>query len=262
MMIGTVRGILTRPYRWRLERQLRRLPTPRHVAIAMDGNRRWARAMGHSDPSDGHRAGAAHLNDLLSWCERQDIRHVTAFVASTENLLRRPGAELDAIMQTMELLLSDRAQCDDNRWQLRLSGRIDLLPDSTRNVLKSAAEQTAARGLPNQLSIAIGYGGRQEIVDAFRDYLDDHRGEQLGELAETFEADEISRRLYQPDEPEPDLIIRTSGEVRLSNFLLWQAMGAEYYFCDSYWPGFSERDFLRALRTYGQRCTRERRGDR
>lgn len=252
-MIRTVRSWLGRIYRRRLDQQLSALPAPQHVAIVMDGNRRWARSLGHADPSVGHRAGAAHLDDLLNWCERRRIRHVTAFVASTENLQRRPGAELDAIMQTMEALLADRAARADNRWQLRLSGRTDLLPDSTRNAMKAAAEQTAARGLPNQLAIAIGYGGRQEILDAFRDYLDDHRNESLDRLAESFEADEITRRLYQPDQPDPDLIIRTSGEVRLSNFLLWQAMGAEYYFCDSYWPGFSERDFLRALRTYGRR---------
>lgn len=252
-MITGLTRVVDPLYRWRLERQLRALPIPRHIALVMDGNRRWARSMGHQDPSVGHRLGAAHLNDVLGWCERRGIDHVTVFVASTENLLRRPGSEIAAILTTMEELLADRAARADNRWQLHLSGRLDLLPDGTRNALKSAAATTAGGSLPGNLSIAIGYGGRQEIVDALRDYLHDHRGDSLGRLAETFEPVEISRRLYQPDQPEPDLIIRTSGEVRLSNFLLWQGVRAEYYFCDSYWPGFTERDFLRALRTYGRR---------
>ncbi|SDS57231.1 polyprenyl diphosphate synthase [Microlunatus soli] len=255
-MISTLTRILDPVYRWRLVRQLRDLPRPRHIALVMDGNRRWARAAGHQDPSVGHRAGAAHLTDVLGWCERRGIDHVTVFVASTENLIRRPGSEIAAILSTMDRLLSDRAARTDNRWQLHLSGRIDLLPDNTRNALKSAAEKTAGRGLPCHLSIAIGYGGRQEIIDALRDYLDDHRDQPLERLAATFEPDEISRRLYQPDQPDPDLIIRTSGEIRLSNFLLWQGVRAEYYFCDSYWPGFSERDFLRALRTFGRRRSR------
>lgn len=248
--------VLAPAYRWWLERQLRPLPRPAHIAIVMDGNRRWARAAGHQDLSIGHRMGAEHLTDVLGWCERQQIDHVTVFVASTENLLRRPGSELDAIMTAMERLLAERADRTDNGWQLHLSGRLDLLPDSTRNAMKAAAERTAGRGLPGHLTVAIGYGGRQEIVDALRDYLHDHLDATPAELAETFEAEEISRRLYQPELPDPDLIIRTSGEVRLSNFLLWQGIRAEYYFCDTYWPGFTERDFLRALRTYGLRRVR------
>ncbi|HLT62653.1 MAG TPA: polyprenyl diphosphate synthase [Microlunatus sp.] len=240
-----------RIYLARLRRRLRRLPRPRHVALVMDGNRRWARQHGY-DPSVGHAHGAEQVHALLGWCRRYGIGRVTVFVCSTENLTRRPAAEVEFLLAAME-----RVSRPDNVWGIDLMGRLDVLPDSTRLALKRAAEATA--GLTgHRLALAIGYGGRQEIVDAVRDLLWDARrsGESLDQLARRVEVSDIADRLYAPALGDVDLIIRTSGELRLSNFLTWQSAGAEFSFCDTLWPGFREIDFVRARRDFGERRRR------
>lgn len=249
--------LLRRAYLAGLRHGLRRLPRPRHVALVMDGNRRWARQQGYDNPSVGHAHGADHVDTLLGWCSRYGIDEVTIFVCSTENLHRRSAEEVDFLLGAMERVVTERAARPGNRWKIELMGRLDVLPDGTRNALKRAAETTA--GLTGgRLALAIGYGGRQEIVDAVRELLWDQRraGGSLADLAGRVEAADIADRLYAPSMSGVDLIIRTSGELRLSNFLLWQSAGAEFSFCDTLWPGFRELDFVRALRDFGRRRLR------
>jgi short-chain Z-isoprenyl diphosphate synthase len=250
---------LSRPlyalYTRRLRKQVAPGPLPRHVGLIMDGNRRWARQMGLADPSLGHQYGADHIEEVLSWCEPLAIRHVTVFVCSTENLTGRSTAEVAFLMNVMEKLAAEHAARPRPRWRLHIAGSFDLLPDSTALALKQAAEATRDSPTGAHLTLAIGYGGRQEVIDALRDLLHDHAaaGRTLSEVADSLTAEDLSRHLYTAGQPEPDLVIRTSGEQRLSNFLLWQSAYSELYFCDAYWPAFREVDFLRALRSFAGR---------
>ncbi|MFG3342070.1 polyprenyl diphosphate synthase [Glycomyces sp. NPDC048151] len=247
-------GILYRWYAKRLRRKLDGDRLPRHVAVAMDGNRRWARQQGFADPGVGHRYGAEHLEDLLDWCAAIGIGHVTVYVASNDNLVKRDGGEIAHLMAMIESICVERLVRPGSRWRLHLAGRLDHLPDSTAHALKAAVEATADRD-GGHLTVAIGYDGQDEIVDAVRSLLESEasQGTTIGELAARLTAADIGAHRYTPDLPEADLIIRTSGEKRLSSFLLWQSAGAELYFCDVYWPGFRQVDFLRALRDYAKR---------
>ncbi|MEU4291954.1 polyprenyl diphosphate synthase [Kribbella sp. NPDC026596] len=245
---------LYRLYARILRRQLAGLPMPQHVAIAMDGNRRWARGAGYDDVRIGHRFGAEHLELFLQWCSDAGIRCVTAWVASADNIRRRDSAEVDYLMELTETVVADHVR-RDHRWRLHVAGQLDLLPDSTARALKEAVEETRDRPGAGELTIAIGYSGRLEVLDAVRAVLDEAAasGRSVAEVAESLSEDEISRHLYVPGLPDPDLVIRTSGELRMSDFLLWQATRSEIEFCELYWPAFREVDLLRALRTYGRR---------
>lgn len=237
-----------------LRRQLAGLPMPHHVAIAMDGNRRWARRAGYDDVRVGHRFGAEHLELFLRWCSQSGIRCVTAWVASADNIGRRDSAEVDYLMELTETVLAEHVR-RDHRWRLHVAGRLDLLPDTTARALKEAVELTRDRRDAGDLTLAIGYSGRLEVLDAVRAVLDEaaESGRSLEAVADELTEDDISRNLYLPQLPDPDLVIRTSGELRMSDFLLWQATRSEIDFCDLYWPAFREIDLLRALRTYGRR---------
>ncbi len=241
-------------YTHRLRRQLADLPQPRHVAIVMDGNRRWARQAGHDDVRLGHRFGAQHLEQFLTWCAGAGVRCVTAWVASADNISRRDSAEVDYLMQLTETVIADHVR-RDHRWRLHVAGQLDLLPDSTARALKEAVEATRDRDDAGDLTIAIGYSGRLEVVDAVRGVLDEAAasGRDLTDVATNLTEDDITRHLYVPSLPDPDLVIRTSGELRMSDFLLWQTTRSDIEFCDLYWPAFREIDLLRALRTYGRR---------
>jgi short-chain Z-isoprenyl diphosphate synthase len=245
-------------YARRLRRQVGLGPLPTHVGLIMDGNRRWARQMGLVSPSLGHRYGAEHAVDVLSWCERLGINHVTVFVCSTENLQRRDDAEVAFLMQVIAEVVTARLARADARWQVHVAGMLDLLPDATARALKDAVEMTHDVGTGAHVTLAVGYGGRQEVVDALRDLLYERAaaGEALTDVAATLEVDDIARHLYTAGQPDPDLVIRTSGEQRMSNFLLWQSAYAELYFCDAYWPAFREIDFLRAVRSFAARQRR------
>ncbi|WP_030156126.1 polyprenyl diphosphate synthase [Glycomyces sp. NRRL B-16210] len=245
---------LYRLYANRLRRGLDRSRLPRHVAVAMDGNRRWARRQGFDDAGIGHRYGAEHLETLLDWCAGIGIDHVTVYVASTDNLTKRDGGEIAHLMDMIEAIIAERLVRPGNPWRLHLAGRLDALPDTTARALKTAVEATADR-TGGHLTIAIGYDGQAEIVDAVRSLLETEaaRGADLPSLAARLTAADIGRHRYTPDLPAADLIIRTSGERRLSSFLLWQSAGAELHFCEVYWPGFRHIDFLRALRDYTRR---------
>jgi short-chain Z-isoprenyl diphosphate synthase len=257
---GTTPGTLARKlayrvYERRLRKQLASGPLPRHVGLIIDGNRRWARQAGLESPSDGHRHGAEHIFDALSWCQSAGIAHATVFICSAENLSRRDEAEVAALMEIIEKTVATRfAAADPPPWQVHIAGFVDLLPDSTARALKHVVESTSDRA-GGYLTLCIGYGGRQEIVEAVRSLLAENAaaGTSLAELAGTLTEPDIARHLVAGDQPEPDLIIRTSGEQRLSNFLLWQGTGAYLHFCDCYWPAFREIDFLRALRDFAAR---------
>ena len=221
--------------------------------MILDGNRRWAEAQGSSS-SVGHRAGAAKIEEFLGWCEDAGVELVTLWLLSTDNL-NRPAAELTALMGIIEETVSDLME--RGRWRLHPVGALDLLPDSTARLLKEAEEATTDAPGP-MVNIAVGYGGRREVVDAVRSLLQEHAGQgtSLDELAQFIDVEHIAEHLYTKGQPDPDLVIRTSGEQRLSGFLLWQSAHSEFYFCEAYWPDFRHVDFLRALRAYGDRHRR------
>jgi short-chain Z-isoprenyl diphosphate synthase len=228
---------------------------PQHVALIMDGNRRWARTNGHANPSVGHRYGAEHVEDVLGWCADLRIPHVTVWVASADNLAKRSPDEVAFLMYVAEDVIASRLARPSGRWQLHLAGNLDLLPSSTAIALKEAREATLGRASEGHLTVAIGYDGRSEIVEAVRSILLEGGATDtsLDEVAASITTESIAAHLYNPNLPDPDLIIRTSGEQRLSDFMLWQGVDSQLYFCDVYWPGFRQIDFLRALRSFGAR---------
>lgn len=246
-------GWLYKVYARRLRRQLRSAPLPRHVALVMDGNRRWARQAGLDDPSEGHRHGAEHLDDVLKWCTGLGIDHVTVYLASSDNLRKRDSGEIAHLMSMIEQVVTERLMSPDGKWRLHLAGRLDQLPASTAAALEAARDTTAEREL--HLTVAIGYDGHEEIVDAVRSLIgrEATSGGDIAELAERIEPEDIAAHLHASGLPEPDLVIRTSGERRMSGFLPWQTVRSELYFTEAYWPGFRYIDFLRALRAYATR---------
>ncbi|WP_322768995.1 polyprenyl diphosphate synthase [Frankia sp. Cr1] len=253
-----IRDLAYSVYARRLRASLKGAELPGHVGLIMDGNRRWARQMGMANPSLGHKFGADHVEDVLSWCEAAEIKHVTVFVCSTENLAHRDDAEIAFLMRVIEQVVSDKIATPDPAWQMHIAGLLDALPDSTARALKNAEEVTRSCSTGAHVTLAVGYGGRQEVVDAFRALLHEQAetGGSLADLAETLTAEDVARHLYTAGQPDPDLVIRTSGEQRMSNFLLWQSAYSELYFCEAYWPAFREIDFLRALRSYAARGRR------
>jgi short-chain Z-isoprenyl diphosphate synthase len=250
-----VRAALYGLYARRLRARLAAGALPRHVAIVMDGNRRWARQRGLGDVSLGHRHGAEHLADVLGWCAEAGISDVTVFAVSIDNLRKRAASEIEFLMQVGEQVVAERLAGPSGRWQIHLAGHLDLLPDSTAHALKLAVETTRDRPGGSHLTIAVGYSGRQELTDALRSLLRERAGAgaTLAEVAATVSEEDIAAHLETAGRPDPDLVIRTSGEQRLSDFLLWQTVHSELYFCDVYWPGFRHIDFLRALRAYAAR---------
>ncbi len=226
---------------------------PHHVGVILDGNRRWAADQG-STSAHGHQAGARKIEDLLEWCDEVDIEVVTLWLLSTDNL-QRPAGELEQLLQIIEQTVTGLAAT--GRWRINPMGALDLLPARTSQALKEAADATATvSGL--LVNIAVGYGGRREVVDAVRALLAAHaaRGTSLDDLAAELDVEHIAEHLYTRGQPDPDLVIRTSGEQRLSGFLLWQSAHSEFWFAEAHWPDFRKVDFLRALRAYGARQRR------
>ena len=248
------RDLAIRVYGRRMEQWIRGGPIPHHVGIILDGNRRWAKAMGYTDTAEGHRRGAEKIDELLAWCVELDIPIVTLWLLSTENLSRDEQEVVD-LLEIIEDKV--RTLASDNDWKIRALGAQDLLPETTRDVLQQAQEESAGHTV-RILNVAVGYGGRQEISDAIARLMESYASEglELDEAAKRVTPDEIARFLYTAGLPDPDLIIRTSGEVRLSGFLLWQSAHSEFYFCDPYWPDFRRIDFLRAVRAFQQRRRR------
>ncbi|WP_149183868.1 isoprenyl transferase [Streptomyces sp. TRM49041] len=248
-----LRDLVYRLYARRVEGRLDHAQVPKHIGVILDGNRRWAKASGGT-PEQGHKAGASKIMEMLGWCTETDVEVVTLWMLSTDNL-NRPEKQLVPLLGIIEDAV--RTIAADGRWRVHHVGTPDLLPARTQRVLKEAEEST--RHIDGILvNVAVGYGGRQEIADAVRSLLLDHaeKGTTFEELAEVVDIDLISEHLYTRGQPDPDLVIRTSGEQRLSGFMLWQSAHSEYYFCEVHWPAFRKVDFLRALRDYAARHRR------
>ncbi|MFE6971672.1 isoprenyl transferase [Isoptericola sp. NPDC057653] len=237
-------------YERRLAASLPTAQTPRHVGVILDGNRRWARSFGET-AATGHRRGADKITEFLGWAEELGVEVVTLWMLSTDNLAR-PAGELTDLLDIIRDAVQDLAE--SRRWRLRVMGRLDLLPAELADAVRAAADGTAdVQGL--QVNVAIGYGGRHEIADAVRSYLTQEaaHGATLQELAERIDVDDIAAHLYTKGQPDPELVIRTSGELRVGGFLMWQSAHSELYFCEAYWPDFRRVDFLRALRDFSRR---------
>lgn len=250
---GILKSIIYPLYEARLFRKLDTESTPKHVGVILDGNRRWAKA-NLASSKRGHSAGARKIIDFLSWCEESKVKVVTLWMLSTDNLSRDKSELeplLEIIAETVEMLSKF------GRWKLRVVGATELLPDWLNDRLVDAVA-TSPKREELVVNLAIGYGGRREITDAVRQLLKENltNGENLESAIDSISIDEISRHLYTAGQPDPDLVIRTSGEQRLSGFLLWQSAHSEFYFCEAFWPDFRRLDFLRALRAYAQRNRR------
>ncbi|MDE2281259.1 MAG: di-trans,poly-cis-decaprenylcistransferase [Actinomycetales bacterium] len=221
----------------------------------MDGHRRYAREEG-GEYRKSYQAGMSKFEELLAWCADLDIRAVTVWVLSTENL-QRPAEELEPYFDVLNGLF-ERLPAEARRlgFSLAVSGSLDLLPPALAQAAKRAVDEVASVADPTMaVNIALCYGGRQEIVDACRSLVTDlaDQGVAADEIAERIDADGIAQNLYAADLPDIDLVIRTSGESRLSGFLLWQSAFAEFAFVDPYWPAFRRIDLLRALRDFTRR---------
>ncbi|MEY3382753.1 MAG: hypothetical protein RLZZ17_491 [Actinomycetota bacterium] len=242
-------------YERRLMAQLDLSRTPHHIGVILDGNRRWAKEnpskSGDTSSSHGHRAGAEKIIELLDWCEETDINVVTLWLLSSDNL-KRGAQELENLMSIIGETVADLSAT--GRWKIRPVGSLELLPESLGARLKSAEEKTSGiEGIT--VNVAIGYGGRLEIIDAFKKYLIESgtSGKKFSEIADELTVNSLDQYLYTAGQPDPELVIRTSGEQRLGGFLLWQSHQSEFYFCEAYWPDFRRVDFLRALRSYAMR---------
>ena len=259
-------------YERRLAARIDPATVPHHVGVILDGNRRWAKSMGFG-AAQGHKRGADKIEEFLGWAEQMGVQVVTLWLLSTDNLFRDP-AELSPLLDIIAHAVDELAET--GRWSLRLVGAVDLLPEPLAERLRAAVVRSrpasaeasggggsageavkAAEGEDRrmQVNIAVGYGGRQEIADAVRELLRERAaaGASLEEVAASLSEEDITEHLYTKGQPDPDLVIRTSGEQRLSGFLLWQSVHSEYYFCEVNWPAFRRVDFLRALRDFASR---------
>jgi short-chain Z-isoprenyl diphosphate synthase len=246
-------GLLYSTYEQRLMAELDRAKLPKHVAVMADGNRRWARQNAPGEPLvAGYRAGAAKLEQFIEWCDEVGVEVVTLWVLSTDNFKRSTAEELAPLLEVIEQMME--ALAATGRWRVQPVGALDLLPAANAERLRRAADATTGiEGM--HVNIAVSYGGRHELRDAVRSLLaaESAKGTTLAELAETVEMSDIAAHLYTAGQPDPDLVIRTSGEQRLSGFLIWQSAHSEFYFCEALWPDFRKVDFIRALRSYAQR---------
>lgn len=240
-----------------LEKEVKRGEIPRHVAFILDGNRRWAR-MRKLPPWFGHRFGADKARDVLDWCYDIGVKTVTLYVLSTENLQRRSREEVQELLRLLEEKVEELKQSGDiekRKVRVRFIGDRELLPERLRAKIEEV-EEMSSKYSDRFLNIAVAYGGRREIINAVRKIV---RDVLEGKLSESMINEEVfSRYLYTGDQPypDPDLVIRTSGEERISNFLLWQIAYSELIFMDVYWPDFRKIDLLRAIRVYQSRHRR------
>ncbi|MBX3143682.1 MAG: di-trans,poly-cis-decaprenylcistransferase [Trueperaceae bacterium] len=257
--LSTVNTI-TKPLYWLYERRLWRAirssdHLPRHIGIIMDGNRRFAKAIG-LDAKAGHDYGAGKAREVLDWCLELGIKHVTLWGFSTDNRSRTPEevGHLHALFaeQARSLLTDERLHANEVR--VRVIGDIGDFPEDVKTAL-AAMEAATAHYDGMAVNVALGYGGREEIVDAVKRLVTEqlNAGTEPALVARSITTEGITKHLYTAGMPDPDFVIRTSGEVRLSGFMLWQTAYSEFYFCDANWPDFRKVDFLRAVRDYQAR---------
>lgn len=250
-----LRRAVYRYYERRLANSLPKGNMPRHVGVILDGHRRFARESTDGGYRASYEAGMAKLEELLEWCSDLDMKAVTAWVLSTENL-QRPREELDPYFEVLIGLFARLPVLAQRLgFSLSVSGSLDLLPPELALAAKEAVARSAVTNPRMSVNIALCYGGRQEVVDACRSLVSDllTSGVAPEEVAESIDAEGLARNLYAATLPDLDLVIRTSGESRLSGFLLWQSAFAEFAFVDPYWPAFRKVDLLRALRDFTRR---------
>jgi tritrans,polycis-undecaprenyl-diphosphate synthase [geranylgeranyl-diphosphate specific] len=241
-------------YEKRLLKEVQQFPPPEHVAIIMDGNRRFARELGLR-VSEGHKEGRNKLEEILNWGMEVGVKILTVYAFSSENLSRNKD-EIDELMKLFEesfYKVADDERVHQNRIRVRALGMIEILPEKVRKAIAHAEERTKDYDAYH-LNLAIAYSGREEIIQAIREIANKVKSGEMD--ADQIDQKTFSGFLYTKEFPDPDLILRTSGEVRVSNFLLWQLAYSELYFVDVYWPGFRKIDFLRAIRSYQQRSRR------
>jgi tritrans,polycis-undecaprenyl-diphosphate synthase [geranylgeranyl-diphosphate specific] len=239
-------------YEWYISRNLTPENMPKHVAIIMDGNRRFSKIQGNIDTIEGHKRGIGTLEKFLDWCVDLEIEIVTVYAFSIENF-NRPENEVRGLMNLFKENFEGIAKNEKihkNNVRIKAVGKMELLPEDVRKAIEIAEESTAAYD-ERLVNIAIGYDGRLEIVDAIKKIVKDV--EEGNVDIEEIDEKIVNKNLYTAGLEDPNLIIRTSGEERLSGFLLWQSSYSELYFCDSLWPELRKVDFLRALRSYQQR---------
>lgn len=228
------------------------LKIPQHVAVIMDGNGRWAKQHG-KERVEGHLAGADSAKRLIEAVSEYGIRYLTLYAFSTENW-KRSKEEVDALMSLLTKFIRENVlQMKEHKVRLLVTGRIDGLPEEPRNELKKAIKDTSD-GYEYTLILALNYGGRAEIADAAKKIAEEVKAGKLdpADINETM----FSDYLYLPDVPDPDLMIRTSGELRISNFLLWELSYAEFYVTETYWPDFNAAEFRKAIEAYTKRDRR------
>jgi len=241
-------------YEKRLLREIQTRPVPRHVAVIMDGNRRYAKEFGLL-VAEGHDKGKEKLEEMIEWCLELGIKVLTVYAFSTENVTR----ETDEVNTLMRMFsqnfrkLADDERVHKHQIRIRVLSQRDILPDDVREAIEYAEQKT--KDYDNySFNIAVGYGGRQELLHAVKRIAEEVRKGVME--VEDINEETFYKFLYTSDLPDPDLVLRTSGEERISNFLLWQLAYSELYFSDVYWPGFRKVDFLRAVRSYQQRKRR------
>ena len=242
-------------YQRGIRKQLNPETTPRHIAMIIDGNRRWAKQLGLETAAHGHRAGADKVREFLIWCDELGVEVATLYLLSTDNLTGRDPAELSALFEIIGDLASDLSHF--RNWSVKQVGSNAGLPQELVETL-AAAEAATSDHTGLHVNLAVGYGGRKEIADAMRSIVASHhlQGGTIEDLAAVLTPELISEHLYTGGQPDPDLVIRTSGEQRMSDFMLWQSAHSELYFVEALGPDLREVDFLRAVRDYGKRHRR------
>ncbi len=252
-----IKKLLYFSYEKFLEKGVKKGEMPTHLGLILDGNRRYAKEMGYDDVVMGHKLGADKLDDVLQWCADLGIKIITIWVFSTDNI-QRDKEEVEALLKVIQEKIEELAKSPvikKNGFRIKALGKIDALPEELKAVIRSSEESTQTH-TKHMLNIAIGYGGREEIVEAVKKAVKEKKVSTIDELANSITSEDITSHLYTNGIPDPDLIIRTSGEIRLSGFLLWQSAYSEFYFCDALWPVFRKIDFLRAIRSYQHRSRR------
>ena len=242
-------NILYRLYEWYITRDLKPEKMPKHVAIIMDGNRRYSKLQGNMDVVKGHEIGVDTLEKVLDWSIELGIEIITVYAFSTENF-NRPEHEVEGLMKLFVKnfkRLVDHEKIHRNEVKVKVVGKTELIPESVREAIKEAEDATAQYD-KRLFNIAIGYDGRLEIIDSFKKII---KQVQAGEITiDDVDEELVSKNLYTGGLDDPNLIIRTSGEERLSGFLLWQSSYSELYFCETLWPELRKVDFIRAIRSY------------
>lgn len=249
-----LRNLLYKVYERQLAAELKGKQLPKHVGVILDGNRRWATGKG-TNSKTGHAAGAKKIVEFLQWCDELEIPVRTLWLLSTENL-QRDESELASLLEVIDKSVTQLAA--EQRWRINLVGAKSAIPEPLATSVQNAVTATQTLIDKPVVNVAIAYGGRREVVDAVKSWIESEsaKGQSISDLVSSLSDAEISAHLYTKGQPDPDLVIRTSGEQRLSGFLLWQSAHSEFYFCEAFWPAFRRIDFLRALRAFTQRQRR------